>query len=26
MAQATISAIKTMGYTAVYYGVVPTPA
>lgn len=26
MAQATISAIESMGYTAVYYGVVPTPA
>ncbi|MDH6018062.1 phosphomannomutase [Vibrio splendidus] len=26
MAQATISAIESMGYTVVYYGVVPTPA
>lgn len=26
MAKATISAIESMGYTAVYYGVVPTPA
>jgi phosphomannomutase len=26
MAQATISAIESMGYSAVYYGVVPTPA
>ncbi|MGV2841269.1 phosphomannomutase [Vibrio cyclitrophicus] len=26
MAKATISAIESMGYTAVYYGVLPTPA
>lgn len=26
MAQATIAAIETMGYEAVYYGVIPTPA
>ncbi|TKF73112.1 phosphomannomutase [Vibrio sp. F13] len=26
IAKATISAIESMGYTAVYYGVVPTPA
>lgn len=26
MAQATVSAIRTMGYEAIYYGVLPTPA